>query len=325
MVKSNPKKPKLLSLFFMIGNMTHNPHLSQQVILITGASAGIGSALAQLLARRFGGVRLAITARREDRLEAIAQECRGYGADVLVIRADMRDSTQVGNLARQVIEHWGRVDALVNNAGYGQMGPIELVSPGTALEQLAVNFHAPLVLIQALIPTLREQGGGRIVNISSIAGRMAFPSGGLYSASKFALEALSDALRMELQGFNIQVSVVEPGPVMTEFFQVVREQVETTIPEGERGIYQPSFAKIEAIEARMKMLGWTAEKAAGVIVQALSDRSPRPRYLATTGGSVFVPLMTKVMPTWFTDAFWKRFYGIDQVEREWQKIAKRSP
>ena len=83
--------------------------------------------------------------------------------------------------------------------------------------------------------------------------------------------------------------------------------------------------EIEAIEARMKMLGWTAEKAAGVIVQALSDRSPRPRYLATTGGSVFVPLMTKIMPTWFTDAFWKRFYGIDQVEREWQKIAKRSP
>lgn len=303
--------------------MTQTPNLSQQVILITGASSGIGAALALLLARRFAGIRLALAARREHQLQEVAQQCRHSGADVVIIPTDMKDFTQVRHLAQAVREHWGRVDALVNNAGYGQMGPIELVSSEAALEQLAVNFHGPLVLAQALIPIFRRQGGGRIVNISSVAGRMAFPAGGLYSASKFALEALSDALRMELKGFNIQVSLVEPGPVITDFFAVAWEKVQKTIPETERTIYSPAFAKIEAIEARIKMLGWTPERVAAVILRALSDRSPRPRYGASTAGYIFVPLMTRIMPTWFTDAFWKRFYGIDQVERQWRSSSQQ--
>lgn len=298
--------------------MTHNPHLSKQVILITGASAGIGAALAKTLATNYDGIRLVLASRNREKLEKVAQQCRQANADVLVIPTDMADSEQVKDLAQKALQKFRQVNALVNNAGYGQMGPIELVSAESAKQQFAVNFHAPLILSQALIPVMREQGSGRIINISSVAGRMAFPSGGLYSSSKFALEALSDALRMELKGFNIQVSIIEPGPVITDFFEVVREKVQQDIPKLENTPYSPAFAKIKNIDEQVKVLGWTPEKVADVIVRALSDRNPRPRYLAATGGSIFIFLMTKVMPTWFTDAFWKRFYGIDQVEKEWK-------
>lgn len=298
--------------------MNHTPHLSEQVILITGASAGIGTALAHTLATRFRGIRLALTARRADKLEEIAIRCRQAGADVLVITTDMTDAEQVAALSREVYEKWGRVDAVVNNAGYGQMGPIELMSLTAAKEQFDVNFFAPLILAQTLIPLMRQQGGGRIINISSLGGHMAFPAGGLYSSSKFALEALSDVLRMELKGFNIKVSVIVPGPVITEFFQVAWQKVQEIAPEHEKSIYRPAFEKVAAIDQQLKLIGWTPEQVAHVIVKALSDSHPRPRYYAATGASFFVPLMTKVMPTWFTDAFWKRFYGIDQVEKEWK-------
>lgn len=259
-----------------------------------------------------------MSARRADKLEEIAIRCRQAGADVLVITTDMTDAEQVAALGRGVWEKWGRVDAVVNNAGYGQMGPIELMPITAAKEQFDVNFFAPLILAQTLIPIMRQQGEGRIINISSLGGRMAFPAGGLYSSSKFALEALSDVLRMELKGFNIKVSVIEPGPVITEFFQVAGNKVQQMIPDYETSIYRPAFEKLAAIDQQLKLIGWTPEKVAQVIVKALSDSHPRPRYYAATGASIFVPLMTKVMPTWLTDAFWKRFYGIDQVEKEWK-------
>lgn len=298
--------------------MTHTPHLSQQVVLITGASSGIGAALATTLAAQFSGIRLCLAARRLPQLEQVARHCREMGANVLVISTNMAALSEVKGLAQQTLTHFGRVDALVNNAGYGQMGPIELMPLESAQHQFAVNFHAPLALSQALIPAMREQGGGRIVNISSLGGRMAFPAGGLYSCSKFALEALSDVLRMELKGFNISVSVVEPGPVITEFFEVATKKAENVVAHPKDSLYAPVFEKLEAIDRQLDRLGWTPEKVAQVIVRSLSDTPPRPRYLAATGGRIFVPLMTKWMPTWFTDAFWKRFYGVDQVEKVWK-------
>jgi short-subunit dehydrogenase len=305
--------------------MSARPPLSQQVIIITGSSVGIGAALARLLARRFPSIRLALAARRVDRLEAVAMSCRSLGANVFVKPTDVADSQQVTDLVRSVIDRWGQVDALVNNAGYGQMGPLELMPPTVAEEQFAVNFYAPLILTQSLIPLMRESGGGRIVNVSSLGGRMAFPGAGLYSASKFALEALSDVLRMELEGFNIQVSVVEPGPVVTEFFEAAWQKVLKTIPEPEKSLYSPVFEKIAGIDRQLAVLGWTADRVAEVILRSLSDRHPRPRYYAATGGAFFVPMMTKFMPTWFTDAFWKRIYGIDRLERNWNRTYASTP
>ena len=127
------------------------------VILITGASTGIGAALANLAAQK-PNIRLALAARNQEKLEQVAGQCRQNGAEVLVVPTDMADTKQVKALAQKTINHFGRVDGLVNNAGYGQMGPIELISSEAAQRQFAVNFHGPLTLTQALIPSMRAQG-----------------------------------------------------------------------------------------------------------------------------------------------------------------------
>lgn len=293
--------------------------ISEQIILITGASSGIGAALAQTLAADFLGIRLVLAARNQTKLAEVAELCRKAGAEVLVVPTDMGKVEQVQALAQQATAHFGRVDVLVNNAGYGQMGPIELIPLAAAQEQLAVNFHGPLVLTQTLIPIMRSHGSGRIVNISSLGGLMPFPAGGLYSCSKFALEALTDVLRMELKGFNIKVTVVEPGPVVTDFFRVAWSKIQTTIPNYADTPYAPIFANIENIDRQLDLLGWSAEKTAKVIIRAIAASNPRPRYIAATGGNIMVFMMNKILPTWVRDSFWKRFYGIHKVEQNWRK------
>ena len=299
--------------------MTETIPISERVILITGASSGIGAALAQTLAVDFLGIRLVLASRNQLKLAEVAQLCRKAGAEVLVVPTDMGKTEQVQALAQQAIAHFGTVDVLVNNAGYGQMGPIELIPPAAAQEQLAVNFHGPLVLTQALIPVMRSHSRGRIVNISSLGGLIPFPTGGLYSCSKFALEALTDVLRMELKGFNIKVTIVEPGPVVTDFFCVAWEKIQTTIPNYADTPYAPVFANIESIDKQLDLLGWNAEKTARVIIRAIAAPNPRPRYIAATGGNFLVFMMNKILPTWVRDSFWKRFYGIHKVEQNWRK------
>jgi NAD(P)-dependent dehydrogenase (short-subunit alcohol dehydrogenase family) len=302
--------------------MTQSPPLCEQVIVITGASAGIGAALARRLAAEYLGIRLVIAARNQEKLKAVETECLKAGAEVLVVPTDMAQVEQVKALAREALDRFGRVDALVNNAGYGQMGPIELISPEDAQRQFAVNFQGPLVLCQALIPTMRDQGGGRIINISSLGGRLAFPAGGMYSSSKFALEALSDVMRMELGAFNIQVSVIEPGPVTTEFFSVAGDKVDLNVPESGRKLYRAAIQAIKEIEQQTAPLAWSSERVAGVIIRVLTARHPRPRYVAATGGNIMLFFMTKLMPRELLDVFWKRFYKIDQVEKEWKSRSR---
>lgn len=298
--------------------MTQVVSFAEQVILITGASTGIGAALARRLAAEYLGIRLILAARNQEKLEAVATDCLKAGADVVVIPTDMVEVEQVKALAKSALEHFGRVDALVNNAGYGQMGPIELISPEDAQRQFAVNFHGPLILTQSLIPIMRQQGGGRIINISSLGGRLAFPAGGMYSASKFALEALSDVLRMELDAFNIKVSVIIPGPVTTEFFGIAGDKVDLNVSESGKRLYRAAIQAIKEIEEQTAILAWSSERVAGVIIRALKAKHPHPRYIAATGGKTMLFLMTKLMPTRFRDLFWKRFYKIDQVEKEWK-------
>jgi short-subunit dehydrogenase len=292
--------------------------LSQQVVLITGASTGIGAALAQILAERFNDIRLVLAARDADKLEKVASYCQQLGAEVLVVPTDLEKIDQIEALAEAAIAQFGRIDALVNNAGYGQMGPVELIPHQAAARQFQINVLAPLALIRTLVPLMRDRGGGRIINISSLGGRMAFPFGGLYSASKFALEGLSDALRMELAPFNIKVSVVEPGPVSTNFFAVAAQAVESTVATPERTPYRAAFEKLKGLEQRTSSRAWTSERVAQVIIKALNDPHPHPRYTAATGGNFLVFMMTKVLPTQIADWFWQRFYGIDLVARDWQ-------
>ncbi len=300
--------------------MVHS--LAEQVVVITGASSGIGAALAQVLAQQQLGIRLVLAARNVEQLESVATQCRKSGAEVLVVPTDLTQIEQVKALAAQALERFGRVDILVNNAGYGQMGPIELIPAEGVRRQLEVNVLGPIALMQEIIPGMRSQGGGRIINISSLGGRMAFPFGGLYSTSKFALEGLSDALRMELAPFNIQVSVVEPGPVRTGFFEVANRNVAQAVKNPEETPYRAAFAKLKRLDQQVDRQAWDSERVADVIIRAMRDRRAKPRYVAATGGSILIFLMTKLMPTWMVDQFWQRFYGIHLVAKDWQNQQK---
>ena len=255
-----------------------------------------------------------MAARNQSALDEIADRCRQQNAEVLVMPTDLSQLEQVQALAQKAIAHYGKVDVLINNAGYGQMGPVELIPPAAAQKQFAVNFHAPLVLTQALIPAMRSHRKGKIINISSLGGRIPFPAAGMYSCSKFALEALSDVLRMELKVFGIQVSVVEPGPVVTDFFRVAWSGVKETIPHYAQTPYAPVFKNIEAIDRQLDLLGWSAEKTARAIAKIIAKPKPRSRYILATGGKTMLFIMNRLLPTSARDEFWKRFYGIHKIK-----------
>ena len=180
-----------------------------KVILITGASSGIGFDAAATLARQ--GHRVYAAARRVERMDPL-KEC-----GVVPLQMDVTDEASMEAGVRTVLAAEGRIDVLVNNAGYGYFGAIENVSMEEARRQLEVNVFGLARLCQLVLPSMREQGSGRIVNISSVAGKTVLYFGGWYHVSKFSVEALSDALRMELKPFGIDVSMIEPGGIKTNW------------------------------------------------------------------------------------------------------------
>jgi len=181
--------------------------------LITGGSRGLGLLIARELAD--AGARLAIVARDETELERARRDLTGRGAEVLVIAADVSDEAQVRHAVQHTVERFGRLDMLVNNAGIIQVGPFEHMALSDFQQAMDVHFWAPLHAIRAAIPHMRRQGGGRIVNISSIGGKVAVPHLTPYSASKFALSGLSDGVRAELAKDHIRVTSVYPGLMRT--------------------------------------------------------------------------------------------------------------
>jgi NAD(P)-dependent dehydrogenase (short-subunit alcohol dehydrogenase family) len=180
-----------------------------KTVLITGASSGIGRATARAFLREDWTVYA--TARDPDDLTELADR----GAETAAL--DVTDGAQVRAVVDRMDEEQGRIDCLVNNAGYGQFGPVEDVPTDVLHDQMDVNLYGPHRLIRAVLPYMREREDGRIVNVSSVAGRVSTPGMGAYSASKFGLEALTDALRNEVEQYGIEAVLVEPGPVETNF------------------------------------------------------------------------------------------------------------
>ena len=187
-----------------------------RVVVITGGSRGLGLELARLLAGE--GARLALLARNEPELEMARQEMIHRGAEVIAITVDVGDRAQIEDAIDDVVRRFGRVDVLINNAGIIQVGPIDHLRIEDYEDAMAVHFWGPLNAMRKVIPVMRRQGGGRIVNISSIGGRVAVPHLAAYDASKFALIGLSDVFRAELSRDNIQVSTVAPGLMRTGSF-----------------------------------------------------------------------------------------------------------
>jgi short-subunit dehydrogenase len=186
------------------------------VMVVTGASSGIGAAIARLAHQR--GMRVVLAARRADLLSAVAEELPG----TLTVPTDVTDASQVDRLVRTAVDAFGRIDVLVNNAGQGLHLPIENVDLDDVRAVLELNVLAPLALMQAVLPLMRANGGGAIVNISSGSTRHVVPGVGPYAATKAALNTLSDVARAELARDGIAVSIVLPGVVDTGFHDALR-------------------------------------------------------------------------------------------------------
>ena len=244
---------------------------------MTGASRGIGRATALDLAR--GGDRVFALARSEPELQELSAEASASGLHVTPQRLDVADEASRRGAAAAILEATNGygLDVLVNNAGHGQMGPMEEVSPEQLRLQLEVNVIGPLAFTQPFLPGMRERHRGVIVNVSSVAGRVVAPFGGAYAASKFALEAMSDALRLELAWFGVHVVLIEPGPIRTGF----RDAARATMAESPTSAYAPLVRCFEQGRKGWYRFERSPEDVATIISRASRSKRPRPRYTIT--------------------------------------------
>ena len=285
--------------------------LNGEVVIITGASAGIGEATARMLARE--GATVVLVARRKERLDALKEECERAGGRALAIAADVTSATDRERIVSETLAAFNRIDALVNNAGYGQRGPIELVPIDAIRQNFETNLFSLVALTQLVIPVMRRQASGRIVNISSVAGRIARPLSSVYDATKHALEAISDGLRGELAPFGIQVVVIEPGFILTEFLGVANERARDVIEQDSP--YKPFFEGFAEGYKRMRKMAGRPDDIAELVLKALTAASPRPRYAAPRHARLALA-MKRWLPARLFDSVLNRQAGVDAKRLE---------
>lgn len=250
-----------------------------KTVLITGASSGIGAAAARLFAAQ--GARVVLAARSGEALERVAREIGGPDQS-LAVPCDVTDVAALASLVDTAERHFGSMHILINNAGYNTRGAVDTVPVEDLLRVVDVNLRAPIALSRLALPALRRAGGGTIVNVASLAGKIPLPNEAVYSATKFGLRAFSFALAEELRGGNIRVSVVSPGPVETPF---ILSQIETV----------PDIVLSQPMS--------TAEEVARVIV-ACAERGTRERSIPTLSGYLttlgyLVPAASRLLRPWF--------------------------
>jgi NAD(P)-dependent dehydrogenase (short-subunit alcohol dehydrogenase family) len=255
--------------------------VGSQVVLVTGASSGIGAACAERLAadghRVFGTTRSAPPARP---------------AGIEWLALDVRDDDSVARAVARVLGAAGRIDVLVNNAGSGIAGAVEDTTPADLLRQLDTNLLGPLRLVRAVAPHMRERGRGRIVQISSLAGRIGVPFQAAYAASKFALEGLSESLALELRPFGIDVVLVQPGDVRSGFGAA------RTWTEAARAnpLYRERAARAVGAMERAERTGPPPERVARLVARIVAARRPRLRYVCATPLERSALLLQRLLP-----------------------------
>ncbi len=240
-----------------------------KVVLITGCSTGIGCHLAQRFAQV--GYTVVATARKVETLDNLTV--------ALKLQLDVTQTNSVNQAIALTLQQFGRIDVLINNAGYTILGALEEVSEEQTQRVFDVNVFGALRMIRAVVPHMREQRSGRIINISSIAGKLSTPVNGTYAATKFALEALSDALQMELALFGIQVVLVEPGAIKTRFdgtAQTLSQNILLKSASPYRSLYKQS----DQFAASIRKDEPGPEVVSEVIEQAIKVVTPKARYLA---------------------------------------------
>jgi len=257
-----------------------------KAVLITGCSSGIGRATALRLAR--GGWRVYATARRPETLG----DLREAGCDTLAL--DVTDEQSMQSAVKRVQAEAGAVGVLVNNAGYSQGGAIETVPLDAVRRQFETNVFGLVRLTQLALPAMRAQRWGKVVNVGSMGGRVSFPGAGHYHATKHALEAISDALRFELRGFGIDVILLEPGLITTEFGETASASI-AAAQAREDDPYAQFNAAVGAMttgayEGPMRLLGAGPDRVAKTIARAISRRNPPARITITPSAKVVLAL-----------------------------------
>ena len=282
-------------------------------VLITGCSSGIGRAAAASL--RGAGLRVYATARRAETLADLA--ARG----IATLPLDVTDETSMTEAVAAIEADAGAVGTLINNAGYGLYGPVEQVPMAEIRRQFETNFFGLVRLTQLVLPGMRRRHGGRILNVSSMGGRATLPGGAFYHASKYAVEAFSDALRMEVAQFGIEVVLIEPGPVQTPWNDVAAGSLGDAAgslgdaaSESDADPYAAYKAAVgvsftRAASGLMSRLGSDAEDIARVITRAVTARRPRTRYLINPVARSVVT-MNRLLPGRAYDAIIRRQYGL---------------
>ena len=257
-----------------------------RAVLITGCSSGIGAATASRLAK--AGWTVYATARRPETLAALeADGCRTLALDVV-------DEASRQAAVDAVVDAEGAVGVLINNAGYSQSGAVESIPDDRVRAQFETNVFAPLALCRLVLPGMREQGWGKIVQLSSMGGKLTFPGGGLYHATKHALEAISDALRFEVKSFGVDVIVIEPGLITSGFSDAVvrgldaASRAEGPYVEFNRAVGEASRDVYE--KGLLAKLGGPPEAVAERIEDALNAKRPRARYTVTPSARALLTL-----------------------------------
>lgn len=275
-----------------------------RVALVTGCSSGIGRATAIRLAR--DGWTVYATARQH----AAVAELEAHGCRPLAL--DVTDDTSMCAAVAHVEAAHGAVTALVNNAGYSQSGATEAVPLSRVRAQFETNVFGLMRVTQLVLPAMRRARHGRIVNISSMGGRFVLPGGGVYHATKYAVEAISDALRFELQGFGIEVVVIQPGLIRSAFSHAASAamQFEPTTP-----AYDAFHGEVERItresyeKGPMARLAASPEDVAQVVADALSSPRPRTRYTVSPSATLLLTLR-RLLPDRLWDRFLARTYPV---------------
>ena len=273
--------------------------VQRPVVLLTGASSGIGYDVAPLLVRY--GYTVYGVARRVEKIEELASE------GVKALSLDVTDEASMEAAVQQIIDAEGRIDVLINNAGYGFYGAIEDVPINEARRQFEVNLFGLARLTQLVLPHMRARGRGRILNLSSMAGRITMPLGAWYHATKYALESFSDALRMEVEEFGIDVVIIEPGDIKTPWGLIAADHLEES---SRNGVYAEQAQRVAANMRRLYSPSSNLSEPKVIsrtILRALEARRPKTRYLVGFGAKPSVFLHT-VLPDRLFDKVARRIF-----------------
>ena len=287
---------------------------AQQTVLITGATDGLGRAAALLLAEK--GYRVFAAGRSTEKRAELDRLAAAKKLPLETLELDVCNDSSVSRAVKHILQKAANIDVLINNAGVGLMAVTEELKLDDLRRLYETNIFGLLRVTQAVLPHMRERKAGRILMLSSVAGILTPPTYGAYSSSKHAVEALSNALRLELYPFNIEVILIEPGYIMTNFQQTAKELAQSYVAGSTISPYAKIYSgAIAGATSSRRESKTTPEDCARVILHAIEASHPKARYTVTPLAK-WAALGRRILPDTLLDSFLRRKFGIDREETE---------